>query len=115
MCNMDVEKGNVERKNDTTVKPEMSEMKIQIDVASINYIKPVPNISFLNEGPMTRPYDYYNETPQFFPEQNFGFSENDYSAECRNLEKELLDECDGVLEDINKERQSNNDCFLPLI
>lgn len=58
------------------------------------------------EGPPTKPNELANENYNSCNVAFVSFSDYDYSAECRNLEKELLSECDHVLEDIRKEADS---------
>lgn len=57
-------------------------------------------------GPPTKPNEGANENYNSCNVAFVSFSDYDYSAECRNLERELLSECDHVLEDIRKEADS---------
>mmetsp|Transcript_16462 Transcript_16462/g.18307 ORF Transcript_16462/g.18307 Transcript_16462/m.18307 type:complete len:142 (+) Transcript_16462:214-639(+) len=58
----------------------------------------------INDGLSTKPHEY--DLGQFAFNQNysFSFSNFDYSAECKDLEQELLEECDIVIDDIQKEQ-----------
>ena len=87
-------------KEAVTVKPCLSML------SNDQFIQEFPDDFFnrmSNEGPPTKQNDGANENYNSCNIAFVSFSDFDYSAECRNLERELLSECDHIIEDVEKE------------